>query len=114
MVCAAFAPGGWISSSCIKRCGRNFENVEAKDDTDGLLHLSGAFGIDDGGCGGAGNGHLGFDLIAERIARLELRRQVNSLVVRGREDGQRKQESNLNRDTKTVLERSRQVHQGRT
>jgi hypothetical protein len=66
----------------------DFEDVEAKDDADGLLELGGAFGIDDGSGGGAGDGHLGIDLVTQRIAGLELGEKVDALVVGGGEDGQ--------------------------
>jgi hypothetical protein len=66
----------------------NFEDVEAKDDADGLLECSGTFGIDDGGGGGAGYGHLGIDLVTQRVAGLELREKVDPLVIGDGEDGQ--------------------------
>jgi hypothetical protein len=81
--------GSWIRSGRTGRwcCGRKFQNVETKDDTDGLLYLRGAFGIDDGTGGGAGNIHLGLDLVAERITRIELGEKVDALMIGRREDG---------------------------
>jgi len=90
----------------------NFKDVEAKDDADGLLQLSGAFGIDDRGGGGAGDGHLGFDLIAERIAGLELRKEVNARMIGSRDDRQGEQHGGLKSDAQTASESSFHVASG--
>ena len=74
---------------------------------------SGTLGIDDGSCGGAGARHSGFDLVAKRIAGLELGKKVDALVVGGGENWQSKQNGGLNCDTKTAHESWRHVRQRR-